>query len=277
MIKLGIVDIREIVRILKDSYGHDLSAYALTSLKYRLENNLNKYNIRTVENFFRKLGDEPNFTDLFIGELLAPSTEMFRDPSLWRWLRESHFMDNNGTDLTNYKIWLPLCVSGAELYTLAIVLKECGLLNKVKIYATYFSDHNLDFIQSGEYPMKKIEVSQENYRRYQGKEEFSDYYQISNGTAIRNKSLIERVEFIKDDISYAHVPKNIKLVLYRNTMIYFNPTLQSKVLNKIYQSLSVKGLLAIGIKEAMSSSSTDGYAFEPANINESVYKRKVSG
>lgn len=275
MVELGIVDIREIIRIINNVYNYDFSNFALTSFKYSLEKVIAQNGLLNSENLFRKLSEDPKFFDKFLNDIFVPSTEMFRDPSLWRWLREEYFPNIASRHLDNFKIWLPTCVSGAELFTLCIILKELNLHDKTKIIATAFSNESIQYIRSGRYPVKKLEVSIENYRRFQGSSNLESYYKISNNEAIRDISLISNVEFIKDDITFSKAPQNIKLVLFRNAMIYYNPTLQSNILDKMYGSLSAAGHLIVGVKESIKPSNTGGVAFEVVNNNESVYKRKI--
>lgn len=275
MTQLGIVDIREIVRVVKENHQFDFSTFALTSLKYRLEKVFTKNNIRSVEVFFKKLGNEPHFFDSFIGQLLVPSTEMFRDPSVWRWMRDNIIQNLSTTELINLKIWLPYCVSGNELFTIAIILKECGILEKTKIFCSYFSDYNLEVIKSGRYPIKKHEVSGENYTRYRGDVTFDEYAKLGENFANRDTSLIKNVEFIKTDFTYSTAPSNIKIVIFRNAMIYVNPNLQNKLLEKMYHSLLATGFLTIGINESLKQSSTDNFSYEAVNESERIFRRKI--
>ncbi len=275
MVELGIVDIREIIRLIKNQYDIDFSTFALTSLKYRLEHIIAKNNLSNPENLYRKLTDHRDFFDTFIHQLFVPASEMFRDPSVWRWLREEYFLKMNDKDLINFKIWLPYCVTGGELYTLCILLQELNLLQRVKIFATVFSDTSLEYIKSGEYPLKKIEISSENYTRFQGAKEFSDYYKLEQYIARRDTSLIKNIEFIKDDINFNMAPKNVKLILMRNVMIYFNPSYQEIVLEKIYEALTATGNLLIGLKELIKQSQNSHSLFETIEVNESIYKKKL--
>ncbi len=91
MPELGIVDIREIIRVVKSEYDYDFGNYALTSFKQRLERLMALYSIGTMEALAEKLKKENDFFDTFLHDITVPSTEMFRDPSLWRWLREEYF------------------------------------------------------------------------------------------------------------------------------------------------------------------------------------------
>jgi len=273
MIELRIVDIREITRIIRSLYNYDFSNYALTSFKQRLERLIILYNIGSGEGLVRKLEEDPAFFDLFLYEIAVPSTEMFRDPSLWRWLREDYFPSHLEKSIGRFKIWLPACVSGSELFSLAILLNEMGLSDKVQITATSISDKCIDVIKRGTYDLKKLEVSQENYKRCNGSKELSAYYKLEKDSIIRNVSLIQNIEFRKLNINFDNSPKNVKLILFRNNIIYFNPTQQEKVLQMLHGSLAASGHLVLGIRETISGINTNR-EFEFINETESVYQKR---
>lgn len=275
MVELGIVDIREIIRVIKSKYDFDFSNFALTSFKYSLEKLIARNNLASPERLFRRLSDDEDFMDEFLHQIFIPSTEMFRDPSLWRWLREELLLKLSPSQASGYKIWLPYCVSGGELYTLAILLKEINLLDRVKIFATVFSEKSQDYILSGNYPLKKTEVSTENYKRFHGSSKLDDYYEISKFEALRDNSLIKNVEFIKDDVNFSNSPKNVKLIMFRNMMIYANPKLQAALIEKMYSCLSVSGHFVIGAQERLKKGSSEDSNFEIVNASESIYKKKL--
>jgi chemotaxis protein methyltransferase CheR len=274
MPELGIVDIREIIRALKSDYEFDFGNYALTSFKQRLERIMILYNISSSERLIGKFRDESGFFDIFLHELTVPATEMFRDPSLWRWLREEYFPAVLDKNTVKFKIWLPGCASGAELYSLIILLWESGWLDRVQIIASCLSDKSIETIKTGCYDLKKIEVSEENYKRFNGSEELSTYYKTDRNCAFRDTGLIKNVEFKKLNVNFDNAPQNIKLILFRNSMIYYNPPQQEKILKTIYDSLSVSGHLIIGIREKISGVSI-GYDFEVVNETESVYRKRL--
>lgn len=275
MVELGIVDIREIIRIIQKVHKFDFSNFALTSFKYNLEKVIAKNSLATTENLFRKISEEPEFFDTFLHDFFVPSTEMFRDPSLWRWLREDYFQNISERHLDNFKIWIPQCVSGAELYTLCILLKELNLLEKVRIFASVYSQKSIEYIKSGNYPVKKLEVSIENYKRFKGNSNFDAYFKMVNNEVKRDASLISSVEFIKDDFYFSNAPQNVKLVLFRNAMVYHTPVFQNKILEKMNRTLSAAGNLVVGVMEEIKPTNAVGASFEIVNKGESIYKRKI--
>ncbi|MBN1413659.1 MAG: hypothetical protein JW973_01055 [Bacteroidales bacterium] len=276
MTELGIVDIREIIRAIKSFYNYDFSNFALTSIKQRLERLIIRNNLSNAENLIKKLKDEPDFFDIFLHEISVPSTEMFRDPSLWRWLREDLLPNAIEKCIGKFKIWLPNCVSGGELFSLMILLSETNLTDKVNILASSVSNKSIEIIKEGQYDLKKIEVSAENYIRSNGSASFTDYYKLDRYYAFRDTSLIANVEFNKLNINFDNAPTNVKLVLFRNSLIYYNPTMQDRILSIISGSMSASGNLIIGIKEKISGVGSNK-DFELVNEAESVYKKRITG
>jgi len=275
MSELGIVDIREINKTIQNKYGFDFTIFALTSLKLRLERFMLHNNINNVDQLIRKLENNDDFLDNFLFELTIPSTEMFRDPSLWRWLRDDFFPREIEKSNNKFKIWFPNCVSGGELYSLTILLKEINMLDKVQIIASTLTNRSQENIKEGKYDLKKIEISTENYKRFQGKYNLNNYYRLERYHAFFDKALLENVEFIKQNLYFDNFPENIKLIIFRNNFIYFTLKFQEEVQNKLIKSLSPGGYLILGIKEKIINTYSQN-DFELINPNENVFRKKVN-
>ena len=274
MTELGIVDIREIFKTINETYQFDFSQYAMTSFKQRLERLIIRNNISNADNLIYKLINDFEFFDLFLFEISVPSTEMFRDPSLWRWLREEFFPEIIEKNIGKYRIWLPNCVSGGELFSLVILLHEIELLDRVEIIATTISDKSIEYIKEGRYDLKKLEVSIENYKRFHGTSEFSDYYDLDRYYAFRDTTLYKDVEFRKQNINFDNSPQNVKLILFRNNLIYYNPSLQERILQHMHGCLSASGHLILGAREKIRSISIEK-DFEVVNESECVIKKRI--
>jgi chemotaxis protein methyltransferase CheR len=272
MTEIGIVDTRNIIKLIQEKYAFDFSDFALTSLKRRLEYILQLRNLRHPDLLLSRLSDSRELFDQLLDDISVPSTEMFRDPSLWRLLRDD-LLPRLCSETPRFKIWIPGAVSGDELYSLCIVLKELDLLNNVNIHVTCLGNKSIEVIKSGILRASKVDVSEENYGRYNNKFKLRDYCRTINGTVYRDTSLISNVTFDVQKIDLDSCPSGFRLVLYRNKMIYFNPTLQIRVLKNIHLSLNSGGHLIVGIKELLANlySIND---FLLANPQESIYKKK---
>jgi len=62
------------------------------------------------------------------------------------------------------------------------------------------------------------------------------------------------------------------LIIFRNKLIYFTSSLQYKVLEVMYNKLTVKGLLTLGILEEVDPNNNK---FALLNKSESIYQRKA--
>lgn len=273
MLEIGIVETKSIIKAIAEKYLYDFSDYALTSFKQRLERSIELHNIKYFDIFQNKLLEDKIFFETFLSELEVPSTEMFRDPSLWRIFREELIPDILKDSGACLRIWLPNSVSGDELFSLCIMLHEMKLLDQVKIYVSALSQRSLDVIQSGYFQNGKLSISTDNYIRANGKMGLSDYYTTVKGEIFRDKSLIKDVIFSLQSVIPEPMAQPIKLVLYRNKMIYFNQTLESKVLRCFEQNLNAGAHLIIGTKETISNIYGNS-EFNLVNNSESIYRRK---
>jgi chemotaxis protein methyltransferase CheR len=273
--EIGIVETRNVIKALLDTYGLDFRDYALTSFKRRLEEVITKNGLKDADGLINRLTSNKAFLEYFLGDIIPETTEMFRDPSLWRALREDIIPDivKNSSKL---KIWVAAFDSGEELYSLCILLKEMNLLDQFQIFASTISEETTKKILSGKLDAKQLEVNEANYERLNGHNRYSDYHSIANssGSMLIDTSLISGVTFIKQDTLLNNAPSGIKLVLFRNQLIYFNQILQDKCLNAIHSSLIPGGYLVLGAKETLENTNSNN-KFTVVNDAEKIYKKKA--
>ncbi len=273
--EIGIVETRNVIKAILDGFNYDFRDYALTSFKRRLEEVIINNGLKDADGLISRLQTNKEYFDSFLFEITPETTEMFRDPSLWRALRDEIIPDITKGTSSKPKIWLASFDSGEELYSLAIILKESHLLSEVQIYASNFSERTVDKIRSGRMDVKQIEVNEANYLRLNGKHKFSDYYKIENGLAILDTSLISGVNFIKQNTTFDNAPGGIKLVLFRNQTIYYNQLLQERVLAQISNSTVPGGYMILGVKETLENTNTSN-KFTVFNDLEKIYKKKTT-
>lgn len=250
MQEIHIVDIRKLTEIIKTNYGYDFTNYAISSFKRRILRIMELYKFSSVDALAKKIGDDPVFFEEFISEITVNVTEMFRDPSFWRVLRDK-IIPNILLNHKRVTIWHAGCSSGEEVYSMAILLKEMGILENSKIIATDIDDQILERARSGVYTVKNMELNEKNYVRFRGENELNKYFEVENGLAYMDKSLVKEVSYRKHDLVKGIVFNKFDLVLCRNVMIYFNQNLQNDVLKKLHESIFKYGYLAIGSKESL--------------------------
>lgn len=242
-------ELKELLEMVKKTYGYDFTDYAEASVKRRSAHFMSGRKIESIEALGKILLSSEKVFEEFISNISVTVTEMFRDPAFYKSLRE-----NVMKRLETYpfiKIWLAGCATGEEVYSLAILLKEEGMLNRSVIYATDINQHSLQIAREGIYPLEYMKNYTTNYLKSGGKRSFSEYYTAKYDSAVFDKSLKQNMVFASHNLASDNSFNEFHLVLCRNVLIYFNQQLQNKVINLFYDSLCPFGFLALGNKESL--------------------------
>jgi chemotaxis protein methyltransferase CheR len=230
-------------------YHYDFRRYAAASLKRRLTAAMNRFNCQTFSQLQSKVLHDPEMFPMLLDFLTVPVSEMFRDPSYFRSLRETVI-----PLLRTYpslKIWVAGCSTGEEVYSLAILLREEGLLARSLIYATDINPHVLQKATAGVYEVERIAGFTQSHRKSGGNTSLSDYYTAAYGRAVFDKSLKEHIVFSDHSLATDSVFAEVQLVSCRNVLIYFNRDLQDRAVGLFRDALCRKGFLGIGSKESL--------------------------
>ncbi len=271
MQEIQIVDIRKLTETIKSKYGFDFTNYAMSSFKRRVSRIIELYKFSSVEALMHKILEDAVFFEEFISEITVNVTEMFRDPPFWRELRDK-IIPNILLNHKKVTVWHAGCSSGEEVYSMAILLQEMGILQHSKIVATDIDDVILAKAKEGIYPLKNMDLNEKNYVRFRGENNLAEYFEVKNGKAYMDRSLVKDVSYRKHDLVNGIVFSKFDLVICRNVMIYFNQTLQNDVLKKLHESIFKYGYLAIGSKESLIWCEIAN-KFIVVNNEEKIYKK----
>ncbi|MCG8476378.1 MAG: protein-glutamate O-methyltransferase CheR [Cytophagales bacterium] len=250
MYEVELAELKRLAEFIKTQYNYDFTNYAMSSFRRRVQRVIELYRFKSVDWLINRFSGDEAFFEEFVSEITVNVTEMFRDPSFWRELRDQ-VIPNLLLNHEHIKIWHAGCSSGEEVYSMAIMLSEMGLLDRVTIIATDLDKGILEKARKGEYALRNMELNKKNYIRYQGKNNFEDYYTVRDDKVYMNPELVENVQYRVHDLVNGPVFNKFDLVLCRNVMIYFNQVLQNSVLIKLHESLFRYGYLVIGAKESL--------------------------
>jgi chemotaxis protein methyltransferase CheR len=251
-------------------YHYDFRRYAPASLKRRLSAALERFNCQTFSQLQDKVLHEPESFPALLDFLTVPVSEMFRDPGYFRSLR--HTVVPMLRTYPSLKVWVAGCGTGEEVYSLAILLREEGLLPRTLIYATDINPHTLQKATAGVYDVERIAGFTEAHRKSGGSSSLSDYYTAAYGRAVFDKSLREHIVFSDHSLATDSVFAEVQLVSCRNVLIYFNRDLQDRAVGLFRDSLCRKGFLGIGSKETLRFSSHSD-SFRELARDERIYQK----
>ena len=259
-----------ILEAIYQKYGYDFRNYAKASLRRRLRYRLSQSNLKTISEMQHKLLNDKEFFDTLLLDLTINVTEMFRDPSFFKALREIVISELKKQSFI--KVWHAGCSSGEEIYSTAILLKENGMYESSLIYATDTNEMVLDKAKSGIFPIEKMKDFTVNYRKAGGIASFADYYTARYDNAIMDNSLKKNIVFSNHNLVTDSVFGEMDLIMCRNVLIYFNRELQDRVFRLFMDSLRPGGFLCLGSKETVRFSSLSEN-FENVIEKERVYRR----
>ncbi len=230
-------------------YGYDFRHYARASIKRRIRSRLDKLGLDSVSQLQHDILRDPVAFEGLLLDLSVRVTEMFRDPSFFLALRRKVLPQL--ADRSHLKVWHAGCATGEEVYSMAILLREAGLLERTRIYATDMSESVVQEASKGVFPLARIREYTASYQQAGGTESFADYYTARYDSAIINASLRARVVFSTHNLVTDGVFGEMDVVVCRNVLIYFDRTLQHRAVQLFADSLREGGLLCIGAQESI--------------------------
>ena len=224
----------------------------------------------SISGLQERLLHDPACMDRLLLDLSVSVTSMFRDPTFFMALRRAVV-----PLLRTYpfiRVWNPGCSSGEETLSLSILLHEEGLGDRIRIYATDINSEVLERSRLGTFPLERMREYTQNYIASEGRASFSDYYKAYGDAARFSPHLLEPVVFAQHNLVSDAEFNEFHLIVCRNVMIYFDRSLQDKVVGLLHRSLIRFGLLALGQKESLRFS-RHADDFEEIDPREKIYRR----
>ena len=251
-------------------YGFDFRGYAWASLRRRLWRRAHAEGLTTLSALQERVLHDPATMERLLLDLSINVTSMFRDPTFFAAFREKVV-----PLLRTYpfvRIWNAGCSTGEETYSLAIILREEGLYDRARIYATDINDRVLEHARSAAYPLDRMRDYTENYIRAGGSESFSEYYEADGDRARFDPALLDQIVFAQHNLASDNAFNQFNVIVCRNVMIYFGRPLQDRVHALFHESLERFGVLALGHKESIRFTGHES-RYEELDPQEKLYRK----
>lgn len=264
------IEIRLLIEAIYLTYSYDFRDYSGASIKRRILHALRQMECATVSALQARVLHEPTAFMELLQYLTIPVSEMFRDPEHFLAIRRD--VVPLLRTYPSLKIWIAGCSTGEEVYSMAILLREEGLLERTIIYATDINPTSLEKAKQGIYSMENVRLYTQNYQRAGGTRPFADYYTAAYGNAIFDSSLRDHVTFADHSLATDSVFSETQLVSCRNVLIYFNKGLQDRAFGLFHESLCHRGFLMLGSKETVDFSAYSS-RFDSLTRPERIYRK----
>ena len=264
------IELRLFLEAIYLKYEYDFRHYARSSLKRRVAAAMARFGCGTVTALQERVLHDAQAFPILLDFLTVQVSEMFRDPSYFRALREDVL-----PVLRTYpslRLWVAGCSYGEEAYSLAVLLREEGLLDRTRIYATDINPAALRGAESGVYDIARLPAFTENHRLSGARSSLSDHYTAGYGRAVLDASLREHVVFSDHSLATDAVFAEVQLISCRNVLIYFDRELQDRALGLFHEALSHRGFLGLGAKETIRFSSRAA-DFKQLSTRERIFRK----
>lgn len=265
------IEIKLLLEAIHVKYGYDFRDYAKASIKRRILHRLSLSGLESISGMQHRLIHDTVFFETLLKDLSINVTEMFRDPSFYKVVREKALGSLKQQPFV--KIWHAGCATGEEVYSMSILLQEEGLIENVQIYATDISPEAIATAQKGIYPIDKMSGYITHYRKAGGAASFADYYTARYDFAIMRNCLKKNVLFSVHNLVTDSAFGEMDMIVCRNVLIYFSRELQNRVFGLFRDSLRPGGLLCLGSKESIRFSEYSD-EFDDVDKKQKIYRRK---
>lgn len=240
---------KKIFTLVKNITHVDFSLYKHKSILRRLSRRLLVLKIKDLSEYASYLEKNPEEAQNLFSELLIHVTKFFRDPESFDYLKK-HILplklksSNERTD--TFRIWVPGCATGEEVYSIAISCFEYRdkhhLKTPIQIFASDISAEALQKARSGVYGDISKEVRKDRLQHFFDKAE--DGYQVK-------KYIREACIFSKHNIACDPPFAKIDLISCRNVFIYLENDLQKRIFPLFHFALNPNGILWMGKSETI--------------------------
>ncbi|MBT1704775.1 CheR family methyltransferase [Chryseosolibacter indicus] len=248
-IQLSDEEVEFVLNDVMDLYGYDFTNYSKASLKRRINRLISNDRFPSFAEFRYRIINDKDYFSRFVEEITVNVTEMFRDVTFYKTLRQQVIPVLATWPLI--RIWHAGCSTGEEVYSMAILLHEANLLHKSLLYATDINPAVLQKVREGVFPLSQMRQYSENYILSGGNRDFSSYYTAQYNAAKFDEQFGKRIVLATHNLVSDGSFNEFQLIMCRNVMIYFDKQLQDKVLHLFYDSLEQLGFLALGSKETL--------------------------
>lgn len=260
----------QIFGMLKDAHGTDFSNYKLTTLNRRIKRRMAALKISKIDDYVELLRKEPGELDTLHKDFFIGVTAFFRDKDAFEELRlqlAKTLAAKEGSE--GLKIWDVACCTGEEAYSLAIIIAELlekeSIAREVHIFATDIDIEAVRLARMGAYSAADVsEIPSALIEKY---------FTLKNESYKVNKNIRDMIIFSCHDVVRDPPFTKLDMIVCRNVLIYFNSSLQGRLLPMFHYALKNNGLLFLGMSESVG---TLNNLFTPLTKNSKLYRREFS-
>ncbi len=229
--------------------GYDLREYAPATLKRRVAERMRAEGVETISGLQERVLHDSDALRRLVFAISGNANRLFRAPEYFRAIRERVV-----PFLRTYsfiRLWFPGCSTGEDVYTIASILYEEGLLDRCMIYATDMSDLALTNARGGLFQAGSLEEFANDYRLSGGRNSINEFCEWNEGVIQFKDRLQQQLIFSTHSLATDASLNEFHAIVARGILPQFNKTLQYRVHNLFLQSLTRFGFICLSSAESL--------------------------
>lgn len=251
----------ELTVFIHDQVGIKITPVKKVMLEGRLQKRLRKLGMRSFDEYckylFSEEGRNSELTSM-IDEVTTNKTDFFREPAHFNYLTSrvlpTLLRGQRFTVSNKLTIWSAGCSSGEEPYTIAMVVQDFADASGAEplpfqIVATDISRRVLEKGQKAVYEEDKVApIPMAIKKKFLLKSRNPEARLFRIVPEIRSRVSFRRLNFMDGDFGFR---EKIDVIFCRNVIIYFDKTVQERLLNKFCRCLKPDGYIFMGHSETL--------------------------
>jgi two-component system, chemotaxis family, CheB/CheR fusion protein len=255
-----------LLEFVHSSRGFDFTGYKRPSLTRRVNRRLDAVGAQTYDEYRSYLEKHADEYEHLFNTILINVTSFFRDPEAWEYVATEVLPDIVAAQQGDaIRVWSTGCATGEEAFTLTMLLAELlgerNLADRLKVYATDIDEDALAQARHAIFSAKQVEPVPKEY--------LEKYFDRQNGDYVFRPEIRRSVIFGRHDLIVDPPISRISLILARNTLMYFTPETQARVLRNFHFALRDEGYLFLGRSEMLLTRSN---LFVPSDLRRRVFR-----
>lgn len=249
--ELSLEELEALNNAILTRHGIDFTHYEPRSFSRRVSRAIDYFGFNNLMEMWTKLLSDRSFVFDFIDQITVGMTSMFRDPQMWKVLKNDLLMSMK-QDGEPIDIWHAGCSTGEETYSLGIVLDDLKIQDRTHAVATDLNRESVDKAEAGVFDNLTLRQNKEQFEEYNPFKKLERYYKPHGTKQFQmDLNLTKHCDYQVGNLVSDDAPGEFDIIFCRNVLIYFDNTLKVNMLNKFYDALKPGGFLVIGYFDAL--------------------------
>ncbi len=248
-------DFRQLASFIYNYCGIKMPETKRSMLEGRLRKRLRATGHATFGSYCDYLFSDGGLQDeaIFLIDVVTTNkTDFFREPNHFDYMEKTALPALAKRGISRVRAWSSACSTGAEPYTMAMVMSEAadkGVISDFNILATDLSTEVLQKAHSGIYPRDHVDpVPTEMRRKYVMQAKDKQRGDVRINAKLRSKIGFARMNLMNQSYD---IGDPVHILFCRNVLIYFDKKTQTHVLTELCKCLAPGGYLMIGHSETV--------------------------